>query len=44
MLDRLGGTLDTDRDVDAPADLGVWWSDSLPSSRMESSLSDGDSF
>ena len=39
-----GGTLDTDRDVDDPADLGVWWGDSLPSGRMRSSLSDSDSF
>ena len=44
MLDALGGTLDTDRDVDDPADLGVWWGDSLPSGRMRSSLSDSDSF
>lgn len=44
MLDALGGTLDTDSDVDQPADLGVWWGDSLPSGRMRSSLSDGDSF
>mmetsp|Transcript_36537 Transcript_36537/g.82348 ORF Transcript_36537/g.82348 Transcript_36537/m.82348 type:complete len:343 (-) Transcript_36537:61-1089(-) len=44
MLDALGGTLDTDRDVDQPADLGVWWDDSLPSGRFESSLSDSDSF
>jgi hypothetical protein len=44
MLDALGGTLDTDRDVDQPADLGVWWGDSLPSGKMVSSLSDSDSF
>ena len=40
----LSGTLDTDRDVDDPADLGVWWGDSLPSGRTDSSLSDSDSF
>jgi len=44
MLDALGGTLDTDTDVDQPADLGVWWGDSLPSGKMKSSLSDSDSF
>jgi len=44
MLDALGGTLDTDTDVDEPADLGVWWGDSLPSGKMASSLSDSDSF
>jgi hypothetical protein len=44
MLDALGGTLDSDRDIDQPADLGVWWSDSLPTRRMASSLSDSDSF
>ena len=38
------GTLDTDSDVDQPADLGVWWGDSLPSGKMRSSLSDSDSF
>jgi hypothetical protein len=25
MLDALGGTLDSDSDVDHPADLGVWY-------------------
>ena len=44
MLDALGGTLDSDADVDEPADLGVWWGDSLPTGRMASSLSDSDSF
>ena len=44
MLDALGGTLDSDADVDQPADLGVWWGDSLPTGRMASSLSDSDSF
>lgn len=41
MLDALGGTLDTDKDVNNPVDLGVWWADSLPSQRLASSLSDG---
>ena len=44
MLDALGGTLDTDQNVDQPADLGVWWADSLPTNKMASSLSDNDSF
>jgi len=44
MIDRLGGTLDADRDLDQPADLGVWWADSLPTSKMARSLDDGDSF
>ena len=44
MLDALGGTLDSDHDVDHPADLGVWWADSLPDGKFASSLSDSDSF
>lgn len=44
MLDALGGTLDTDQDMDHPADLGSWWADSLPHGRFASNLDDGDSF
>mmetsp|Transcript_37658 Transcript_37658/g.77360 ORF Transcript_37658/g.77360 Transcript_37658/m.77360 type:complete len:358 (+) Transcript_37658:49-1122(+) len=44
MLDSLGGTLDTDQDVDHPADLGIWWADSLAHGRFSSNLDDGDSF